>query len=226
MIVLLLIFSFLALVFPLSKSALVYSPAIFLTASRTLLAGLVFLVYYFIADARKIALDNSFITLLISNTVFNIYLVHVLQFWALCYVPTSIGCLINNTSPFFVAILSYLLLKEPLSKARWLGLSIAFAALLPLIFAQTSINAIQCSGSITLWALGALLSAACASAYGSIILCRISRSPTIPMSYINGLSMVLGGIIMFVTSYIVESWSDLPSHMWLWFVKFVVPLSL
>ena len=95
-------------VFSFAKMALEYSPPLFLTASRMLLAAVLLLGYLAIRNrnALKITL-RQFLSLCLL-AVFSIYLTNAFEFWSLQQLTAAKTCFIYSLCPFFSALFSYL----------------------------------------------------------------------------------------------------------------------
>lgn len=88
-------------VFSIGKIALQYSPPIFLTGFRMLLAGVILFIYLLITKraALKISLNQFFSLTLLG--FFSIYLTNILEFWGLQYLTAAKACFLYSLSPFF-----------------------------------------------------------------------------------------------------------------------------
>ena len=58
---------------------------------------------------------------------------YVMMTYAISYLPISIYEIINNTSPFFVSIIAYFVLKEKLLLRQAIGMGIAFIGVIILV---------------------------------------------------------------------------------------------
>ncbi len=202
-------------VFSLAKMALEYSPPLFLTAFRMLLAALILLGYLVIRKASfKFNLRQW--TLLGLLSVFSIYLTNAFEFWGLQQLTAAKTCFIYSLSPFFAALFSYLHFGEKMNKRKWLGMCVGFLGFIPLLATQKGADELVTSVPFLSWPELAMVGASICTAYGWILLRLIvnpsSSSKQTPISPLmaNGVSMFVGGILALAHSSIIDSWNPLP----------------
>ena len=141
----------------------------------------------------------------------NIYLTNVCERWGLQYLTSVKTAFIYNLSPFFSAIFSYFLLSERMTFKKWLGLSIGFFGFIPFFVQQQE----HASGRFLMfsWAELALITAAIATVIGWIGMRKLVLSGYSPIVG-NGISMLIGGLMIIPTSMMIEPWSPLPVRDW------------
>lgn len=194
-------------VFSFGKAALAYSPPLFLTAARMLLAGV--LILGFIAFKNRLALKLSVkqIFSLSLLAIFSIYLTNALEFWSLQHMTAAKTCFIYSLSPFFAAFFSYLHFGEKMNRRKWLGMAIGFLGILPVLAIQKGAEELTAI-SVFSWPELAMVGASICTVYGWVLLRLIVKdaSPLVA----NGVSMLIGGLFALLHSYLVEDWNPLP----------------
>jgi drug/metabolite transporter (DMT)-like permease len=193
--------------FTLAKTAVFYMHPIYFIGLRMIIAGGILLGYLFwfkkehwrsIATGRWQFAQIAF---------FHIYCAYVFEFWALQYLTSSKACLLYNLSPFFTALLMYLLFNHKLSAQKWMGLLIGFVGMLPILIAHTvQENLFIGWGFLSLPEL-ALLFAVASACYGWIIMQDLVVQKGYNPMMINGVGMSGGGIAALLTAFIFEGFS-------------------
>jgi drug/metabolite transporter (DMT)-like permease len=207
------LFALFASIFTLQKATLLYSEKFFLVGSRMFAAGVV-LLFYTIIKYKNLYINKEHITLLISLTLYNIYLTNILEIWGLSQIQSTKTCMIYSLSPFISAIIGYYTLKETLNRNKIIGLSIGLIAVLlntekiPTI-GKTHLNYAELS----------VLLAVLTSVYGWCLLKKLLEYGYSPL-LLNGISMFIGGSLILIHSYIVgEKWEPIPVSNILIFTK-------
>lgn len=198
--------------FSIAKIALQYSPPIFLTSFRMLLAGVILVGYLAIAKRSSFKLDRKQMISIAFLGLFSIYLTNVLEFWGLQYLTAAKTCFIYSLSPFFAAFFSYLHFKERMNSRKWIGLSIGFVGIIPVLLTQTGSEELLNAFSFLSWPTLSVIGATACSIYGWILLRLIVKDNISPIMA-NGTSMLFGGMLALIHSLSVESWSPLPVPM-------------
>lgn len=124
-------------VFSMGKIALQYSPPVFLTSVRMLLASVLILGFLALVKrpSLKISLKQFFSLGLLG--FFSVYLTNILEFWGLQHLSAGKACFIYGLSPVFAALFSYLHFKEKMNRRKWIGTGVALSALIPVIWMQS-----------------------------------------------------------------------------------------
>lgn len=196
--------------FSLGKMALAYSPPLFLTASRMLLAGVLLMAFVALKNrfTFKLTLKQFFWICLLA--LFSIYLTNALEFWSLQHLTAAKTCFIYSLSPFFAALFSYLHFGEKLNGRKWLGMCIGFAGFIPVLAMQKGSEELLTSLSFLSWPELAMMGASICTVYGWIILRKIVKDSSVSPMMANGSSMLLGGLLALFHSYLVENWNPIP----------------
>lgn len=207
MVYVILLYALFALVFPLNKAAVEGIQPIFFTGLRMFLAGVVLVGYSALVERRSIVRFSrkewGSILLLM---VFNIYLTNVLEIWGLQYLSSSKAAFMYNLSPFFSALISYIVFSERMTFWKWTGLLIGFAGTIPL-FLQKSAAEEACGAFFAFsWGETALIGAALSTVIGWVTMRAWLSEGNCPI-LANGVSMLLSAPCIFFTSWFYEaSW--------------------
>lgn len=202
------LYAFLASTFTLTKLALMVSAPFFFVGFRMIVAGAILLTieWHFFTTTFLKSLQKDF-WLFVQIVLFHIYFAYMLDFWAMQYISTCDASLIYSFSPFMTAVLAWWFLNEHLTILQWLGMVISFIGFLPTIYVPS------CSTSALHGVVG-MFGAAITSAYGWIVFKELIEKKKYSPLFINGISMLLGGIAALMSSFFVESWNPLPVSDW------------
>ncbi len=205
-----LLFALFASVFTVGKMGLEYTQPFFLIGTRMLLAGILLLGYEYYRQGSSFKINWSAWKRILGLAIFNIYLTNVLEFWGLKYLTSFKTCFIYSLSPFISALFSYFIFSERMSIKKWVGLTIGFLGILPMMLSETSLE--QETGHLFVfsWAELAVIIAATTSVYGWILLRQLVNENGFSPLLANGLSMVLGGSMSLIHSGCVENWNPVP----------------
>lgn len=197
-------------VFSIGKLVLESSPPIFLTGFRMFFAGVILLGYLFVKDRSSLKIGKKQVLPLVALAVFSIYLTNVLELWGLQYLTAAKTCFIYSISPFFAAIFSYFHFGERMNFKKLVGMFIGFIGFIPVLRMQTGSEGLFNAFSIISWPELAIMGAALFSVYGWILLRIIVKEQTLSPIYANGYSMLIGGVMAFVHSFFIDSWTPTP----------------
>lgn len=195
--------------FSLGKLVLQYSPPIFLTSFRMLLAGAILLLFLFFKKrlAFKLSL-KQYLSLFVLG-FFSIYLTNICEYWGLQHLSAAKTCFIYSLSPFFAMLFSYIHFKEKLNLKKCIGLLIGFVGFIPVLHMQSgSENLFSLCTSLSLPDL-AVMGAALFSVYGWVLL-RLFVKQDISPVMANGASMIFGGALALIHSLFVDVWNPWP----------------
>lgn len=209
-------------IFSLGKMALAHSPPFFLTGFRMGLAGLILLLFLVIAKRSSFSsLNKKQIFSFVILSFFSIYLTNVCEFWGLQHLTAAKTCFIYSLSPFFAALFSYLHFKEKMNTRKWIGLTMGFAGVIPVLMMQTGAEELMNAFAFVSWPALAVILGALASVYGWVLLRLIVKDQTVSPLMANGMSMVMGGVFALIHSSIFENWNPIPvaSQNWTPFLK-------
>lgn len=204
-----LLYALFASVFTVGKVGLGVASPFFLVGSRMTIAGLLMLGYLLLFKREEFKVKFSDLSPFLLLGFFNIFLTNVCEFWGLKYLTAAKTCFLYNLSPFVSALLAYFMLNEKMNQKKWIGLVVGFLGFIPILLHQTSQEELTGHFWVFSWAELAVLTAAVSSVYGWILLSKLVRQGYHPL-LINGLSMVIGGGMTLVQSFIFESWNPVP----------------
>lgn len=197
--------------FTLGKATLLYSPPLFLTGFRMLLAGLILLGFLVIfkRSALKIKKHQLFPLILLGLT--GVYLANAFEFWGLQYLSAAKACFIYSLSPFLSALFSYFQFKEKVTFKKLMGLIVGFVGFFPVLLTQSGSEELAGGWSYLSWAEISLILATVAAVYGWVLLRKLGKdedgmSPLMS----NGSSMVIGGAFALIHSMMTENWNPIP----------------
>ncbi len=205
----LLLYAFFASIFTIGKYTLSFSQPFFLIGTRMLTAGALMIAYQWFKNPDQLTVRKKDLWGLLFLGIIAIYLTNVCEFWGLQYLTSFKTCFIYSLSPFASALLCYLLFKDKLTSRKWLGLAIGCAGFIPILLSQGGSEELSGQLFIFSWAEIAVLVAALASVYGWILLGQLVKGGYSFIT-INGFSMILGGALALLHSYLVEEWSPIP----------------
>ncbi len=210
-IIVLLMHALLAVIFPIGRAVAQIAAPVFFTGVRMMGGGLILLGYHF---ARYGALSPRIMQVLsaiLAFTITGIYLTNVPEFWALQYIPAAKAAFVYSLSPFAAAILSYFFFQEKMTLKKLLGMLIGLVGFMIMIIHDApGESSSDFSIGFFSAAEGALIVAAISSAAGWIIMRRKIRKKRCSTIEALSISMILGGVLCFIQSALVESWDPLP----------------
>lgn len=205
MIIIIILYAILGFTFICAKQTLLYAQPFFLVAFRMIIAGSILLCYqYCHKEEKRRHLSWNDAGLFLQAAFFNIYLSFLLEFWALQYLSGLKAAIFYAPTPFITALFSYFLYNEQLSSLKILGMLIGLVGVMVVIITRTTdsvvhmINWFNFSLSEIILA-GAVIIGAYSWFTVKKLLLRGYR-----ISTINGISMLIGGILSGLTSFIVE----------------------
>jgi drug/metabolite transporter (DMT)-like permease len=142
--------------------------------------------------------------------LFSIYLTNALEFWGLQQMTAAKTCFFYSLSPFFAALFSYLHFGEKMNARKWVGTAIGFIGFIPVLMAQKGSDELLSSLAFISWPELAVLGAALCSVYGWTLLRLVVKNDAISPWTANGVSMLIGGGLALIHSFLVEPWNPLP----------------
>lgn len=224
MFLVLLMYALFASVFTIAKTGLEFTQPFFFVGSRMALAGIILLAYQYFFHREGFKFNKEHIGQLLRLSIFNIYLTNVFEFWGLKYLTTVKTCFIYSLSPYLAALFSYFIFSEKMTWKKWLGLSIGFTGLFPILLNHTATEELTGQFLIFSWAEIAVIAACVCSVYGWISLRQLVRDGGYAPSMANGLSMLIGGGFSLMHSFLVEDWNPVPVTQFLPFFECTVLL--
>lgn len=224
MVLVALLYIFLASSFFLAKEAVSYANPCFLIGFRMCIAGSILLGYFWLFKRKEFVIRRTDWGLFFRVSLFHIYLAFILEFWSLQYLSALKTTIIFSSTPFIGALLSFFILKERLSLKKIGGICLGLLGLLPVILAQTGAAEFAREfGHISLPEV-VLMGAVISGAYAWFLVKKlIDRGYGLPL--INGVAMLTGGILSFITAFFLEGFSQ-PVRAWSPFLFWIALLIL
>ena len=206
------LYALLALSFTIGKMLLFYVTPIFLIAIRMSIAGTVILgMHYFMSGSKTKA--NSFgiksladLKILVLLSFIHILIPYCSEFIALEHIAPSCAALMFNLTPFFSAFFSYLYFDEKMTIKKWLGFLIGLFGIG--YFLEPA--ALSCAGFNSLYPYVLLLIAVVSCALGWIYVRILVKDRGYSPMFVNGFAMLLGGLLAFPISAMLEGPLALP----------------
>ncbi len=199
------LYALFGLSFTLGKLTLLYAPPFFIIGARMIVGGLG-LISFIIARHRftchPIKEDYPLYAQLI---LFGVYLPYCARSWALQYVPTTKAALIFNLAPFFAALFAYFIHKERLTIMKVIGLIIGFVGMIPLLSTSSAAEDAWFNAGIFSLPELAMVGAVMCLSYNLIIMQTLVRHRNCPPYLANAIAMMMGGLLAFATSAILET---------------------
>jgi len=92
-----------------------------------------------------------------------------------------------------------------MTRRKWLGLSIGFCGILPVLLTQNGAEELFSLSNFLSWPTLAIAGAALSSVYGWVLLRLLVKNETISPLMANGSSMLIGGLLAFIHSFFVDT---------------------
>jgi drug/metabolite transporter (DMT)-like permease len=197
-------------VFVFGKLALNYSPPFFLTAARMLLAGLLLLAYQYGTNRHAFKLKKEQWLPILVIAVMGVYLTNVLEFWGLQFMVSGKACFLCSFCPIATAILSCLWFNEKITTIKWIGLSLGVIGFLPLLISPAETEDLSGTFFFLSYAELAVLGSTLSTAAGWLAMRHAVKDSRLSPFMANGVSMVIGGMLSLIHSFISEPWSPTP----------------
>lgn len=220
------LFAMFASIFTLSKIGLLYAEPFFFIGSRMAVAGIILLIYQAIKN-KSVQISWKHLGILAYYGVLAMYITNIAEIWGIDNMISAKACLIYSLTPFFSALIAYVVLKETLNTKKWFGMLIGFIGLIPITFTQTDLE--LTAGSVALFSMAelAIVIAVIASVYGWVLLKQIMSKHNYSFITINGTGMAVGGTLALLHSYFAgEHWTPIPVSNYSEFSKYVLLMCL
>lgn len=196
--------------FTLGKAVVSFAQPIFSIGVRALGCGLILLSFFF-WHYGKITLPWRHWWLVLQIAFFQIYISFAFEFSVAPSMHSSKWALLYGLSPFFSALLSYLSLKEPITRLMIIGFIIGICGFIPIIIEPSNNGTWWQIMNISIPEIMVALSVFSFS-YGWVVARELMKEEEYPVIFITGVSMLVGGILLLATSPFVDCW-DFPLVM-------------
>jgi drug/metabolite transporter (DMT)-like permease len=201
-ILLFLLCAFSASTFTIGKAALQYTIPMFLIGIRLIVAGIIFLLYYYYKYRELPSLHKHDYWVLAQVSFASFYFAYAMEFWALQYMTSSKTALLYNLSPVIAACFSYVVFNEKMTVKKIIGLAICLLSFFPILIEPEPTEGHDFF-FLSLPEI-ALFAAVISFTYGWVIMRKAIKRHFIPTVFVNGVGMVVGGIVSLLTVYIFE----------------------
>jgi drug/metabolite transporter (DMT)-like permease len=192
--------------FTFGKAALAYVSPFLLISFRMLIAGAGMLVYQYFFNRKYWSFNRSHIWLFAQYTLFAIFISYVCEFWSLQYITSAKACMIFGLTPFLTALIAYTFLSERLTKRQWIGLIIGFLGFIPIVMTSDASESVAGSFGFLSVPEIVLFCAVLSASYGWIIMQQLVSDRSYSTVMVNGIGMLMGGVLTSIVSLIFEGW--------------------
>lgn len=190
--------------FTVSKILIAYAPPILTIGIRMTIAGIILLGISSFAKNKKVKYNPYVIINILALGFFGIFLPYALRYWSLKYLTVFKTALIYNLSPFISFIFSATMLSEKLTFRKFLGMTIGFLGILPIMLSQDPTEASLRSIYFISWAEIGMIVSVSSFCFGWVILKKFLSKKSISSFALNGRTMIIGGIFSLITSILCE----------------------
>lgn len=221
------LYFFFSMTYVVGKAGFAFGSPIFFISLRMLISGIVLLLFYTLAQKKRLYIKRGDWGDFLQAAIFGIALFYAVQYWVLKYIAVAKVSLICALTPFLTALLVALLdATEKITTREVLGLGIGFVGLLPIIIKDNpSENIFTGIGYFSVLEI-VLLIGVVAYAYSWLPIKRLVKKGYSPI-FINGFTMFFGGLILVASSFKLESWNGFipPVNDWkqfLWYIFLII----
>ncbi len=125
--------------------------------------------------------------------------------WGMQYVDPVKACFVFVLTPFVTALLLYFLKQEKLSYKKIIGLSIGFAAVIPIILQAAHGTVHNIPWHLAMAGYAAFGIAVVIFAYGWILNQEMHQTVHISSSLITGMALMFGGLVTLMLSFVMHA---------------------
>ncbi|PLT34518.1 DMT family transporter [Bacillus sp. V5-8f] len=187
---------------PLSKMALSYAPPLLFAGIRTILGGLILLIFA-IPRFKKLRFKETWPIYLISACL-NIILFYGLQTVGLGYAPAGLFSAIVFIEPILLGIFSWIWLGEAMYGLKIIGLILGFSGV-------AIISASGFTGDISVFGIMLALGSAVSWGLGTVYVKK--TSDRVDSIWLVTTQLMMGGIFLLTVGSGLESWSNIQWEM-------------
>ena len=197
--------------FAVVKVGLHYSPPVLFAGLRTLIGGLAMVVVALLWGGSPNLRRDWPVFLLLA--LYNAVVFIGLQTYAILHLPSGSAAVLVYLQPILVGVLAWLILGEPLSRAKIAGLLLGFSGIVAVSAESISggtnslspVGVVFGAGSALFWALGTV--------YFKKYEARVSTLWAVAMTFL------VGGVVLTALGLLVERWGEIS-----WTGEFVASL--
>ena len=202
----------LANTFLVGRIAVMYAKPIFLVGFRMVVAGALLMGYRALRHRQTIyAINLSDRSLFFQAILFHIYIAYVAEYWAFQYMSSAKMNLLYSATPFISAIIAYILHAERMTSKKIMSMCLGVGALVPVLVMSHDVSEIGPQFlSISYPEVIGMLAVVSATYAWFVIKKLMDRGYS--YVFINGVSMLVGGLMALVTSCVVEGVATSPVY--------------
>lgn len=189
--------------FPMGKYLMNFVSPLFLSGTRMLIAGSILLAYE-CYRSTSFNFKRKHFWIFAQIIVLGMYATYALRLYALQVLPIWKVSSFYNLSPFLTALYAYLLFDQKLSTKQWLGLSVGFIGMIPMLISSTPAEASMGEFFyISRYELFLMISVSL-HCYSWILIQKLVKYKNYQTSIVNGICMASGGFISLLNSVAIE----------------------
>jgi drug/metabolite transporter (DMT)-like permease len=187
-----------------------YTSPLFLTGTRMVLAGFIIVTFLFFRKKKDLKITKKQIVPILLLAILSMYLTNALEFFGLQHLSAAKTCFIYSLTPFFAAFFSYLHFKEKMNLKKWIGMIIGFFGIVPVLYIQSGSENLTGGFSVFSLAELSIVGATVCSVYGWVLLRLLVKDGSLSPLTANGVAMLIGGVLAFINSILIDSWAPIP----------------
>lgn len=196
----------LATSFPMGKYLMSFVSPLLLSGTRMLFAGSILLLYEYYRSTDSLKFHRKHFWIFAQITFFGMYATYALRLYALRVLPVWKVSFFYNLSPFLTALYAYLLFNQRLSLKQWIGLSIGFFGMIPMLISSSPAEASMGEFAyISQYEIFLMISVSL-HCYSWILVQKLVRYKNYRTSIVTGICMASGGCISLLNSCILEGY--------------------
>jgi len=189
--------------FPMGKYLMNFVSPLFLSGTRMLIAGGILLTYEYCRSSARFNFKRQDFWTFAQIIILGMYATYALRLYALQVLPVWKVSFFYNFSPFLTALYAYMLFNQRISKKQWLGLSIGFLGMLPILISRTPAEVGGESFYISQYELFLIISVSL-HCYSWILIQKLVKHKNYQPAMVNGIAMACGGLLSLIVSYAQE----------------------
>jgi len=196
--------------FSANKVLLGWLPPTFFVGIRMLCAGLIMVLWNYRKSHRlRFKYFKKDLFVICGIALFTTYFPSLLKAYGLKGLPSSKAAMIGSCDPFVTAMYAYVLWKERLSFKQFIGITLGFLGVMLLMTGGSLSEQSLHAWFIFSWPELAAFGAVIVGRYGWILVRSLLKKERYKPTEINGLSMLLSGVLALITSFFIDPISSI-----------------
>ncbi|QDH20681.1 DMT family transporter [Saccharibacillus brassicae] len=180
------------------KVALDYTPPLLFAGLRTLIGGLLLMLFLLPKRSRIRWKENRKVYLV--SALLNVVLFYGLQTIGLLYMPSGLFTVLVYLQPVLVGLLAWVWLNERMNPLKAVGLLLGFLGVI-------SVSLGGFSGHVAVIGVVLAIATAISWAFGTVFIKKAGTS--VDSLWLVAFQCTLGGIVLTLSGSLTESWSDI-----------------